>query len=305
MAHLLRSTFDDLQQMSRTCKPRHSESIKIASRVLDDAAHCQAFSTPTRILSPPGNSHHLLTPYSCSILVIYNFKSSAIHKIDPANKASVTMPPISIFAIQPRHIARQTSTLEPYHSTPGSLAIYNTYSTISTSTQSLISQIVRRSNRSNSPNSGAVVAAVLSSILGTLVCLTLIYKCCINNRSAAYIPPAYTSYSSSSVSLDDNNGGVRRRGGGSYGQYHYGLRRPERVRIRTRSRVGGSRRSETSYSSGHGSRYRETHVRRFRAVRGSKDGMLGWFWMPRTGYEYGNRRYGWPRNRFYDDCVDD
>lgn len=39
------------------------------------------------------------------------------------------------------------------------------------------------------PSSGAIIGAVLGSIFGFLVLVTLVYKCCYDNRSAAWIPP--------------------------------------------------------------------------------------------------------------------
>jgi len=192
------------------------------------------------------------------------------------------MSPIPIFTSQPYHVASQVAA-PPEHI----LSARRSSSSIAHTN----SQLIPRSTNPDTPNTGVVIAAVLSSILGTLVLLTILYKCCINNRSAAYIPPAYTSYSTSSLSSDDN-GGVRRRGGGLHNHHHHGVSRPERVRVR----AGSSR---------HGSRYRERHGRTTRVVRGNKDGMLGWFWMPRMRYGYDNRRYGWPRDYRYRDCVDD
>lgn len=204
------------------------------------------------------------------------------------------MSPIPTLLIQPRLVARQTS--------PSELILSITRRSL-TSTTPQTSQLFPRSTDSDTPSTGVVIAAVLSSILGTLVLLTIFYKCCINNRSAAYIPPAYTSYSRSSFCSDDD-GGVRTRGGDLRRHHYHGVRRPERARTRV-VMVGSAYRSDMNYGSRHGSRYSESYGRRTRAVRGSKNGMLGWAWMPSTGYGYEVRKYRWPNGRRYSDCVDD
>ena len=215
------------------------------------------------------------------------------------------MSPIPDLTNQPRLSARQTSPSETILSITRLSTTYTTTLLASTPTTPGTSRPIPRSTDSDTPKAGVIIAAVLSSILGTLVLLTIFYKCCINNRSVAYIPPAYTSYSTSSFSSDDD-GTVRRRGGGlhrHHHHYHHGVRRPQRAR--TRAVSGSSRRSEMSYSSRHGSRYGERYRSRTRAVRGSRNGMLGWFWMPATVYRYGDRRYGWPRERRHRDFLDD
>jgi len=199
-------------------------------------------------------------------------------------------------------IERQTPR-ELIQSSRRSWPTYTATIPFSTYMASSSARIFHRSTDPNTPNTGVVIAAVLSSILGTLVLLTVLYKCCINNRSAAYIPPAYISHSSSSFSCDDNSGGVRGRGGGLPRHYHHGVCRPEIAR--TRVRPGCARRNEVISVSRHRSRHREGHGRRSRAVMGSRDGMLGWFWMPNTEYGYRDRRYGWPRGSGYSDCIDD
>jgi hypothetical protein len=137
-----------------------------------------------------------------------------------------------------------------------------------------------RSDSSSSPDTGVVVGAVLGSILGTFVLITLLYKCCFDNRSAAWIP-TFSSYDSDTDSERSSpSSRVHRRGGGGDG---FGLdnrrgdrvRRPRRAKTRRRRRreESGSR-SERSWSTRRGSR-RTSGMSNY-------DGLLGWFLVPRT-----------------------
>lgn len=201
------------------------------------------------------------------------------------------MAPFPTITVQPQpHIeARQISIPSPlYALTNPSSPIIATH------------RHVPRSDNSNGPSTGVVIAAVLSSILGTLVLLTVLYKCCVDNRSAAYIPRAHTSYD---ISSDDECTGVRTRGGGlpdHHHPYHHRVKRPDRARTRCRN---GSGVRSLSYSSR--SRYRS------RRRIGKHDGLLGWAFVPRRtvyrssyggGYGYDRR---WPDERRNEILLDD
>jgi hypothetical protein len=147
-------------------------------------------------------------------------------------------------------------------------------------------------------SNGVVAGAVLGSILGFLVLVVLIYKCCFNPNSALYI--GYNYYSdyddrSESTSRSDD---IRRRGGwGSIGKNRRGdtIRRPERVRTRRhrrdRSRSTSPTRSETTRRSYY---YRD---RRPSSGMVKKDGMLGWALAPGYGRRYSGRRDIWAGER--------
>lgn len=148
-----------------------------------------------------------------------------------------------------------------------------------------------RDTSSGSSNTGVIVGAVLGSILGTLVLLTVLYKCCFDNRSAAWIPTISRHYDSDSDSeRSSRSSRVHRRGGGGEGFGRYNrhgdrVRRPRRARTRRSHREESGSRSERSY----GTRYS-----RRRSGMTNSDGLLGWFLVPRStpyGYRYSEKRH--------------
>lgn len=102
------------------------------------------------------------------------------------------------------------------------------------------------SRSTSSSSTSTLIGAILGSILGALVLITLFYKCCIDNRSAAWIPP------SSSYDDAESRPGIS----GHRGGWGSEVKRPERARTR----------------EGRGYR-REVRV-------GEDGGMLGWWLVP-------------------------
>lgn len=147
---------------------------------------------------------------------------------------------------------------------------------------------------SGSSNTGVVVGAVLGSVLGSLVLITVLYKCCFDNRSAAWIPPIPRFYDSHSDSDSERSSRssrrVHRRGGGGEGfgndnRRGDGVRRPRRARTRRSRREESGSRSSRSYSSRYG--------RKKSSGMNNNDGLLGWFLVPRStpyGYRYTERK---------------
>ncbi|KAH8599544.1 hypothetical protein B0O99DRAFT_328250 [Bisporella sp. PMI_857] len=169
---------------------------------------------------------------------------------------------------QPHLVVRQPPSLYEIvlsitrSSTTYTTTINPTESSLRIATPTLHSNF-RRSESSGTTSTGVIIAAILSSILGTMVLITICYKCCIDNRSAAYVPRPYTSYDTDSESERTARSGVHKRGGGWETQYRrYSVRRPDRARTRRQH-------WEREMSSGRGYR------RRRRTARNG-DGMLGW-----------------------------
>jgi hypothetical protein len=92
---------------------------------------------------------------------------------------------------------------------------FTTTVNIASSTAMAASMATTNDIRPRSPddsNTGVIIGAVLGSILGTLVLITLFYKCCIDNRSVAWIPPIHASYESDSdpaIGRSGVRGGMR------------------------------------------------------------------------------------------------
>lgn len=158
--------------------------------------------------------------------------------------------------------------------------------------------ILPRDAASGSSNTGVVVGAVLGSVLGTMVLITFLYKCCFDNRSAAWIPTASRYYESDSDSERTSHSGIHTRGGGFGRENRHGdrVRRPRRARTRRhRHRDDSESRSHRS----HGSRY--SSGRKNASGMNNNDGLLGWFLVPRTTpYRSSEKRHirtSWPEAR--------
>jgi len=164
--------------------------------------------------------------------------------------------------------------------------------------------------RGESSDSGVVAGATIGGVLGFFVLVTLFYKCCINNRSALWVPSLYTSYDDSDSEYGSSRGSrssrVRRRGGdASWGRRN---RRGDRVRKPQRARVRNHRRSRDSSTSSDGSW--STNRRRERRASGptltNKNGLMGWYWessgRPKyQGYEHRRDVWGGGRGKSIDD----
>lgn len=156
---------------------------------------------------------------------------------------------------------------------------------------------VTPTDSSSGSNTGVVVGAVLGSVLGTLVLLTVLYKCCFDNRSAAWIPTYRTYYDSDTDSeRSSRSSRVHGRGGGDgFGTDNRRgdrIRRPRRARTRRHGREESGSRSEWSYGT--------RSSRRRRSGMNNNDGLLGWFLVPRTTpyrhssrYSEKHRRSSW------------
>jgi hypothetical protein len=172
--------------------------------------------------------------------------------------------------------------------TPSTTPASNPASTSPTSHEPTI-----QATNPDTPNTGVIVGAILGSILGAFVLLTLLYKCCIENRSALYSGRGYSYDSDSNSGRSSNSSRVRNRGGG-YEQprrhhYHSKVRSPRRARTRRHHHM--RERSESPrFSLGSESR------RQRRSTMTKKNGMFGWKLAPRMKYYEGHGRR-WPRER--------
>jgi hypothetical protein len=161
-------------------------------------------------------------------------------------------------------------------------------------------------SRSDTSDSGIVAGATIGGVLGFFVLIAVFYKCCINNRSALWVPSLYTSYDDS----DSENGSsrasrtsrVRRRGGDA--SWSRRNRRGDRVRKPQRAMVSYHRRHRDSSTSSDGSW--STNRRREGRVSGptlaNKNGLMGWYWASSgrskgRGYSSENRRDVWGGGR--------
>lgn len=153
----------------------------------------------------------------------------------------------------------------------------------------------RASSSSGSSNTGVVIGAVLGSILGTLVLITIFYKCCIDNRSAAWIPTltSYDSDCSDSERSSRSDRRVHRRGGGGLG-FGRDNRQGDRVRRPRRAKTRRSRREESGSRSSRSYSARYNKRRRRGSGMSNNHGLLGWSLVPRTtryGYQYSERKH--------------
>lgn len=154
--------------------------------------------------------------------------------------------------------------------------------------------------RSEHSDSGLVAGATIGAVLGFLVLVVIFYKCCVDNRSALWVPPAYTSYDDSDSEFGSRSSRVRRRGGD--GGWSRRNRRGDRVRKPQRARVrqhrGHRDRSESSDQSRNASRRRKVSG----ATMANHNGLVGWYWAsggkPKARYNhYENGRDVWNDNR--------
>jgi hypothetical protein len=153
------------------------------------------------------------------------------------------------------------------------------------------------------PSSGVVVGAVLGSILGTLVLITVIYKCCYNNRSAIWIPPYSTSWDESDSDDEGSSSNrIHRRGGGGEG-FDKSNRHGDRVKRPSRTRTRRSR-SETLSGTTRSDRSWSRRNSRRRSKMTNNDGLLGWFFMPSTKPRH-TRRSEWVGGRYKTHTTDD
>ncbi|TAQ89093.1 hypothetical protein B7494_g2569 [Chlorociboria aeruginascens] len=104
--------------------------------------------------------------------------------------------------------------------------------TIATSISRHTAPLISRSNP-DSDNTPVVVGAILGSILGAALLITLWYKCCHDNRSKVWIPYFVTNRDDDSEPAS----GVKHRGGtgdgfGCFNIRGHKVRRPKRARTK-------------------------------------------------------------------------
>jgi hypothetical protein len=270
--------------------------------------HCQAGQRihPSEISDITYNFHCVYN--SICLLRCHGFDSITLPNI---SAVSASMPPFHQFghrfegrqneaspAAVVLSITRQsttyTTTLDLTHSTaPASNP---------TSTSPISQEPAIQATSPDTPNTGVIVGAILGSILGTFVLLTLLYKCCIGNRSALYSGGGYSYESESDSGRSSQSSRVRNRGGG-YEQrrrhhHHSSVRSPRRARTR-QHRHTRERSESPQFSLGSGSR------RRRRSTMTKKNGMFGWKLAPRMKY-YESHERRWPSERRGKDfTVDD
>jgi len=172
---------------------------------------------------------------------------------------------------------------------------------LSTSDPSPTAQIVVPHN--DSSDSGLVAGATIGAIFGFLVLVVLLYKCCIDNRSAIWVPPFYTSYDDSDSEFGSSRGSkssrVRRRGGD--GGWSKRNRKGDRVMKPPRARVkhhGRHRDRSESSDESRGTSRRRGERRVSGATRANNNGLIGWYWAssgrPKGRYHnYDHRRDVW------------
>ena len=169
-----------------------------------------------------------------------------------------------------------------------------------TTTTSSLATIVPAATDSNSNNNSVVIGAVLGSILGLLVLLTLVWKCCYDNRSVLWVGPTYYSESEIESENSSRSGRVRKRGGAGFNKRNsrgHTVRRPERVRSH-RMRSGDSDGSEPSGAArSDATSYYSQRKRRSGNGMVTKDGMWGWTLGSGGVQKYGGRRDSWAGER--------
>jgi len=177
--------------------------------------------------------------------------------------------------------------------TDGTATLFPTNPT-STPTQTAQATLPRDTSSGSSNNTGVVVGAVLGSILGALVLIVVLYKCCFDNRSAAWIPTLPRYYDSESDSeRSSRSSRVHRRGGGGDG-FGRDNRRGERVKRPRRARTRRSRREESGSRSRSQRSYGTRYERRRSDRMSNHNGLLGWFLVPRTtprSHRYEEKRH--------------
>jgi len=244
-------------------------------------------------------------------------------KSSPANtRHCAAMPPFQSNSIlpqpQPRYEAKQDADSDGYQITLEITRLTTTYTTtISLIPSTPFSALVAAASTTISPatppqpshhtdNTPTIVGAVLGSILGIMVLITLFYKCCIDNRSAAWIPARSTFYDDSDSDASSTSTlSVGRRGGGGDGFSRHNrhgdrVRRP--ARVRTRATRSDASRSDTSRSERSGRR--PAYGTRGMMPSG-KGGLMGFFMVPpRRSYRPGRSsttRYARTGTRYYGD----